>query len=590
MGRGIISGLGVGGLISAFVLALVSLMTVPPVPPQTVLPQVLPQDIPAPLPQPDPTPEVLPDMTPVAGPVAKTTPTPTPTPGVTPGIIEVPAGSEFARAADDAAPARPAADEAAPQTTIAPDAPASDTEPAPALADTAPPARPQPVAPGPVLPLMPNSVPATVPDLPGAEAPVPVPPPGEVDTPVLAPVEAAEGGTEPGGMPARAEPGASNATAALAPSLPPLGMMSPELGDGDLPAPVPAEGQMPAPDRIIPDAAPPKAGLSIPDMPEIEAPEMETATTDRPDGDAFEVDITGPGAAESDADAPPAAGAVDPDLPPVFSTQEPARPFGAAGARPGFVNAPGVRVNRLPNLDSPTAVPMTAPVAPAAAIEAFAQPFSAAIDAPLLAIVLIDPGTAAGGLDRNTLKAISFPVTIALDPMRPDAALAAADFRAAGFEVAILATDMPNGAAPQDVEVSVEAWRAEIPEAVAVVEPESGLFQQSRMFAEQLVGILKREGLGLLAQSGGLNPGWQQAQKAGLPRAKVWRVLDAGREMAPAIKHRLDRARFEAARGQSVVVMLHGWPESVAGLLSWQAENAEGVVLAPVSAVALRAE
>lgn len=561
MGRGILSGLGLGGLVSVLVLAAMSLM-VPPPPAPSLSSQPTRAASPAPLPTPaasasasddSATADSLPAVD--HGAIA---PANTPeTADVTPGIVEIPAGSEFARGAGDLAPTRPEG-ETAPIATQAPGVLPAESEPAPAMADTTPSARPEAPAPGPVLSPPPGADPATVANLPEAESPVPVPPPGEVETPMLAPVT--DQVTQPE-APANAPK--TEAMAGLAPEVPAA------KPDATLPGTA-------LPDADTPDGGTPEIGAQGAGMPETDMPE-----TDMPLPEMPQEDLPVP-------DAPVAPGRGDAALPPVFSTDAPESPFGVAGARSGFANAPGIKVNRLPNLANQNAEPAPEPAPILPPIRAYSQPFDAPEDQPLFSVLLVDPGTEAGGLDRATLKTIDFPVTIAIDPTRADAAEAAADFRAAGFEVAILASGLPAGATVKDLEVSVEAWRRVIPEAVAVVEPDSSVYRGDRQMAQQLVGILAREGIGLIAQGKGLNPGWQQAEKADLPRARVWRVLDGGRDKAPVIKRTLERAEFEAARGQSVVVMLHAWPESVAGLIGWQPEKNARLVLAPVSAVALR--
>ena len=237
-----------------------------------------------------------------------------------------------------------------------------------------------------------------------------------------------------------------------------------------------------------------------------------------------------------------------------------------------------------------TNIPWTFTVLDSSEINAFALPFAAEETAPLYSIILVDPGTKAGALDAATLKTIGFPITIAIDPTRADATADADAYRAAGFEVAILASALPQGATAQDLEVAVEAWRQAIPEAVAVVEPTKPVLQTNRLLSQTLVKILAREGLGLVTQSGGLNAADQLAAKDGVPHTTVWRVIDEGREKAPVIERMLGRASFEAAKGDGITVMLSAWPESISGLLTWEPGREKNVMLAPISAMALRAE
>ncbi|MFT3690110.1 divergent polysaccharide deacetylase family protein [Paenirhodobacter sp.] len=162
---------------------------------------------------------------------------------------------------------------------------------------------------------------------------------------------------------------------------------------------------------------------------------------------------------------------------------------------------------------------------------------------PVMAVVLVDVGVAAGGLDRAAIKALDVPVTIALDPTRPDAAEAAADYRTAGIEVAILAPDLPEGA---DADAALDAWRKAVPGAVAVVA------------GPPLAQALARAGIARVG-------------------AEETQVLDAGRDSEAGVGRALERVGAGGA-----TVLLHSWPASVMGLRAW-AETERGVTPAPVS-------
>ena len=196
--------------------------------------------------------------------------------------------------------------------------------------------------------------------------------------------------------------------------------------------------------------------------------------------------------------------------------------------------------------------------------------------------ILISPD--ADQMERErAIKALGLPLTVAIDPTQPDAADAAAEYHAAGLEVAILAVGLPTGATAQDAEVALEAWRRAVPEAVAVVEPPQPAFQNNRLLAQAMVPALAREGLALVTQAGtGTNAAAQIARADGLPEASVWKVLDAGRGSEAEIGRALDRAAAEADRNEGAVVMLHAWPASVMGLREWAEEGAKEAP-APVS-------
>lgn len=564
MVRGLIAGLATGGVVAVLGLGALSLVAPLPRPNATTPPaSATGEDTPAargaaprtprlPVPANSPAPIVAAPGPTAPGPTAPRLAAPSaPPPTIAPAapLAEAPAPSlpppAALAGAGDAAPVAPAGEGVTAAEPVVPAPPAPVAEPAATpLPGTESAARPDAVATAPASPAAPEA-PLAMRE-PGAEAPVPVPPPGEVVAPELPQAEADE--------------------AAVARSVP-------------VPA---APAAPPAAAAADDDAAPATS----------RAPEPGQEIVLLPDG----------------AIVPPAA-----QLPRVFSPGD---------APQGFANAPGTAVNRLPTIGDETQV-ATAPApgflrppgaeAPAGALAGGPPPATAAVPAPaapaprgdeapirrygaaftpepgkpLFSVVLIDPGTAAGGLDSGTIRALGLPLTIAIDPTRPDAAAAAAAYRAAGLEVAILASPLPEGATVQDLEVALEAWRAVLPEAVAVVEPPKPVVQNNRLLSQDLVAVLGREGLGLVTQSGGTNAAEQLARAADLPEVRVWRVLDADRERGAVVERTLARAAFEAARDGAVTVMLSAWPESISGLTSWSVGATGTVNFAPVSALAL---
>jgi polysaccharide deacetylase 2 family uncharacterized protein YibQ len=281
------------------------------------------------------------------------------------------------------------------------------------------------------------------------------------------------------------------------------------------------------------------------------------------------------------------------------------------GARPS--EAPGVVTARLPRIEAtpPPAgapVPAEAPVAepapqlpgiapapildsaPAivpgegAPIDRFARPFANPEGKPRLAIVLIDTGGPT--LDRTSLAALPFPVTFALDPMAPEATLAATIYRGAGQEVVMLATGIPAGATAADLEVTFGAQAQTLPEAVAVLDPPEGGFQGNRAMATLAVPVIAGQGRGVLSWDRGLNAADQVAQREGVRAATIFRRLDGSGEDEGTILRHLDRAAFRAAQDGAVVVAGDTRPETVAALLAWTVESRAGsVALAPLTAV-----
>lgn len=205
-----------------------------------------------------------------------------------------------------------------------------------------------------------------------------------------------------------------------------------------------------------------------------------------------------------------------------------------------------------------------------------------------MAILLMDAGLAAGGLDRATLRALDLPVTIVLDPRRADAAEAAAGFREAGYELAILAAGLPEGATAQDLDVALESWRKQVPGAVAVLEDEGSPLRHNPMLAQYLVKALQRDGLALVSRKGqGLSSLSQAAARDGLPHAEIARSPDAeresGAEVARALGQLTQGPEAQAAGAAASVVLLHAWPETVMGLADWQEGAPADLRLVPLS-------
>ena len=214
-----------------------------------------------------------------------------------------------------------------------------------------------------------------------------------------------------------------------------------------------------------------------------------------------------------------------------------------------------------------------------------AEDFEVAPGSPLMAVVLIDDPE--GTIDVTSVSGFSFPVSFAIDPMRPDAAERAAEFRAAGHEVVILgAGAIPAGAGPGDVEVALAVARETMPQAVALMDDPGSRIQGDRPVLDATVGTLAETGHGLIAFPRGLNAAEETARRTGVPAATVFRLLDDEDQSAPVITRFLGRAAFAAAQEGAVVVVGHTRPDTVTALFSWAlGSRTEGVELAPVSAV-----
>ena len=244
----------------------------------------------------------------------------------------------------------------------------------------------------------------------------------------------------------------------------------------------------------------------------------------------------------------------------------------------------GVVTGRLPRIGTATpaetGVPQAAEGTP---LTRYARIFENPQGKPVFSIVLIDTGAA--DLDRKALAELPFPVSFALDPLDPAAASNAAIYRAAGQEVLMLATGIPEGATASDLEVSFAALAEKIPEAIAVLDQPEPVFQDDRPLATQVVPILAAQGRGMVTWDAGLNAADQVARREGLPSAMAFRYLDGEGENTETIRRYLDRAAFRAAQDGRVVVIGQTRPETVEALIAWGLEGrSASVALAPISA------
>ncbi|HQY43754.1 MAG TPA: divergent polysaccharide deacetylase family protein [Paracoccaceae bacterium] len=451
-------------------------------------------------------------------------------------MLDAPQGSEFSRPKEDGTAAVPEADAAPAEAEDAPAAPpvATVAEPSPGAIDTAPADQPdtQVMSPPPAV----------------AQAPVeteaaPVPPAAAVESapatnlPALAQVEPAK-------EPARVSGAGEQGGAPMAESLP-------DMASVTEPAPVtPKGGSEPPPEPA--DAA----AITLPSPDESPMSE-DTASADKPR--VLTLD--------------PAAPAPE---------EEQSLPGGTV---------PGVTILRLPGTDAPVAGstaeadPATEKAA-ATPLRAFAARWQNADQRPVLAVLILDKGVEAGGLDPSALAALPFAVTIAVDPMRADAAAAAAAYRAAGDEVAILIGNTPEGATPADFEVAYQSFVQTLPESVAVIGEAESAFLRSSLGAQHMAALLAADGRGLVTYAQGLNPGRRAAEKAGVPVASVDKVFGAGEVNMGTLARELDRAAFAAGQSGQLVIALPSTPDAITAFAAWASGPAGSAVsVAPVSAL-----
>jgi hypothetical protein len=239
--------------------------------------------------------------------------------------------------------------------------------------------------------------------------------------------------------------------------------------------------------------------------------------------------------------------------------------------------APGVTIRR-PGTE-PEAIEAAEPAPdspPQPALRRHAALFAPAEGARPLGLVLIDAPQA-----DSALVALPFAVTIALDPNDPTAPARARAYRAAGHEVALLAQGFPRLADASDVLVTLNAWAALFPETVALMDvPVNGLGAQ-RTLARDVAAMIAPQGLGAIALRDGVDAFLAAARAEDVPALALYRILEAESDIA--LRRMIDRAAFEAARRDGVVIAANAADPAVLAALAEPLRG--GVVLAPVSAL-----
>lgn len=214
----------------------------------------------------------------------------------------------------------------------------------------------------------------------------------------------------------------------------------------------------------------------------------------------------------------------------------------------------------------------------------FAAPYDNPEGKPLLSVILIDRGQL-GDAAVPAVAALPFPVTVGLDANAPGATVLMEAYRAAGVEVIAL-VGLPEGAQPSDVEVTLEAAFAAVPEAVGLLDSAAGGLQSEPAAMDQVMVRLLAEGRGLVTQTRGLNMALRAAEAAGVPAGVIYRDLDAEGQDARVIRRFLDQAAFRARQQSGVVLVGRVRPDTLSALILWGSANRAGdVTLAPVSAV-----
>jgi uncharacterized protein len=206
-------------------------------------------------------------------------------------------------------------------------------------------------------------------------------------------------------------------------------------------------------------------------------------------------------------------------------------------------------------------------------------------DLPRVGLVLLDVSRDLAA--EAALVDLPFAVTVALDPFDPDSLRRALIYRAAGHEIVLTLDGVSPLSTASDLEVLFDAWLADFPEAIGVVDVPPGDGRRSRALAQSLVPLLRDMGLALIAPDRGLSPLLSAARAGGVAQAGLYRSLDPADETADAVRRFLDRAAFEAERQGSIAVIGRADREATrAGIGDWLAgTRAARVQATPVGAV-----
>jgi len=496
-------------------------------------------------------------------------------PAASSGSPEAPGASpaEESPAQADAAPLTPSpvAEPDAPAPVVAraqtPDVPASDDGAAPAAQSPAIPAGAGPEAPAdrsdppPPVTVTDTTGPASAApdvarDAEAPEAPARVPP-----------VPVQDGVPSPRGSLADAAPVVDAAPAPAAPVPAATAAESAPAASAGI-GPVTEAAPEPVPDAPAPDAGVrvAQADPAPPPAPEVRINRLPAAP--------------GPGG----SDTAPEGGGATADAAPA-----PTLPGQRASAMPGQ-RVPAPATGALPDTGMPDAASEGASADPppsGIAVVDHAIAFDNPDGRPVLSIVLTE--TADGSRpDPARLAGFPFPLTVALDPARPDAAATLDAYRAAGAEVAMLVR-LPEDASAQDVAVAMEVYRTALPRTVAFVDGTDGALQSRREAIAQVVAELMRSGHGFLTASQGFNAGQKLAAREGVPNGLILRALDPADP--DAMERALDAGALRAGQDGRAILTAPLTDAALAELAAWALGTRQAVItMGPLSAALDRGE
>ncbi|WOI54871.1 divergent polysaccharide deacetylase family protein [Palleronia sp. LCG004] len=247
----------------------------------------------------------------------------------------------------------------------------------------------------------------------------------------------------------------------------------------------------------------------------------------------------------------------------------------------------GVRTDRLPQIlpegSAPEpALPPQAPDLPpvrrgtsrpdAGMQGAFARnavPFEE--EGAILSVVIVDT-------DGDPVD-LQMPLSVALDPARPDIATRAATYRARDYEVLVIPSIPPNGT-PQDIEQGLQASLHLVGGAVAIL-PDP-VTSADRGALSTLIGRLAETGHGVLGRADGLDLAGPIARSRGLPSATASAGIGDPDATRADVERALDRATAALGPDDARILIVANRPETLAALGG--ARLPDGTRFAPLTA------
>ncbi|MFK7944277.1 MAG: divergent polysaccharide deacetylase family protein [Paracoccaceae bacterium] len=334
---------------------------------------------------------------------------------------------------------------------------------------------------------------------------------------------------------------------------------------------------------------------SVSDEPEQVAETQSSREQPAPIEDAVSTDVETPAATE---DAQQIVALAVPEAPvpdPVVGAELP------TATAPETLETP--EIAEPPEVEVPVVVAALAPVREISlagpAVQVNARTFEAPVGAPLMAVVLEDPGLT--GISPDALALLTMPLTFAVRPDRDDAKQLAGAARLAGHEVLAQlplpsaggADPIPNlfdaAQSPEDLANIAQNYLAELDVAIGATAPAGASLLNDRRAMEAILAPLAAHGFAYLDLRSGIGSVAQRISgNAGFEYAESNRYADV-EATEEQIYQMLDGAAFQARRKGTAIVSVGATSAALKAVVRWGLERGgQEVWFAPLSAVIAR--